>query len=89
MGRVAAVTIMGRAMGTTIIEVSRRIWHLYYDGFRSLTLGRTLWKLIALKLLIMFGVFKLFFFNGTLHTEYESDAQRGEHVSRELLKDMK
>ena len=30
------------------------IWQFYVDGFRSMTLGRTLWLIIAIKLFIMF-----------------------------------
>lgn len=40
----------------------RRIALFYLDGFRSMTLGRTLWAIILIKLLILFGVLKLFFF---------------------------
>lgn len=40
----------------------RRIWDLYYDGFRTMTLGRTLWAVILVKLFIIFVVLKLFFF---------------------------
>ena len=35
---------------------------LYVDGFREMTWGRILWVLIALKLIILFGVLRLFFF---------------------------
>lgn len=37
-------------------------FRLYYDGFRSMTLGRTLWAIILIKLFIIFIVLKLFFF---------------------------
>lgn len=33
------------------------IWQFYVDGFRSMTLGRTLWLIIAIKLFIMFLFF--------------------------------
>ena len=39
-----------------------RIFHLYYDGFRTMTLGKTLWAVILIKLAIIFLVLKLFFF---------------------------
>lgn len=39
-----------------------RIYDLYADGFRSMTLGKTLWAVIIVKLLIIFAVLKLFFF---------------------------
>lgn len=39
-----------------------RAFELYYDGFRQMTLGRTLWALIIVKLIVIFVVLKLFFF---------------------------
>lgn len=44
----------------------RRIWIFYREGFRQMTWGRTLWWLIALKVLILFGVLRLFFFKPTM-----------------------
>ena len=38
------------------------IWNFYLDGFRSMTLGRTLWVIILLKLFVMFFILKMFFF---------------------------
>ena len=37
-----------------------QIFHLYYDGFRTMTLGKTLWTIILIKLAIIFLVLKLF-----------------------------
>ena len=39
-----------------------RVVRFYVEGFRSMTLGRTLWGIILLKLFIMFAVLKAFFF---------------------------
>lgn len=39
-----------------------QIFHLYYDGFRTMTLGKTLWTIILIKLAIIFLVLKLFSF---------------------------
>jgi competence protein ComGC len=39
-----------------------KVFDLYYDGFRSMRLGRTLWAIILIKLFIIFVVLKLFFF---------------------------
>ena len=47
-----------------------KVFDLYYDGFRSMTLGKTLWLVILVKLFIMFFILKLFFFpNGNVETE--------------------
>lgn len=63
----------------------RRAWNLYYDGFRSMTLGRTLWLIILLKLFIFFVVMKMLFFPNLLHRDYDSDEERADHVRKELM----
>lgn len=40
----------------------RRVLLFYYDGFRNMRLGKTLWLIILIKLFIIFIVLKLFFF---------------------------
>ena len=54
-----------------------RVFDLYYDGFRHMTLGRTLWAIILIKLFIIFVVLKLFFFPNFLkhHAEEGNEAQ--------------
>ncbi|MFA5502146.1 MAG: DUF4492 domain-containing protein [Sulfurovaceae bacterium] len=59
---------------------------LYIDGFKNMRVGKELWVLIALKLLILFGIMKLFFFPNYLKTEYENDTQRSMHVLEQLTK---
>ncbi len=58
-----------------------RILKFYMDGFRSMTLGRTLWCIILLKLFIMFAVLKAFFFPAYLQGEKQ---EKEETVSTEL-----
>nr|WP_320011060.1 DUF4492 domain-containing protein [uncultured Desulfobulbus sp.] len=63
-----------------------RVFHFYRDGFRQMTVGRTLWKIIGLKLFIMFAVLKLFFFPNFLATEFTTDSQRADHVIDNLTR---
>lgn len=58
------------------------IFQFYVDGFRSMTLGRTLWAIILLKLFIMFAILRLFFFPDQLAGM--SQEQRSEHVLEQL-----
>lgn len=53
-----------------------RAFDLYYDGFRNMTLGRTLWAIIIIKLFIMFAILKVFFFPNYIgqHTEKGGEA---------------
>ena len=61
----------------------KRIWNLYYDGFRSMTLGRTLWVVILVKLFIIFIVLKLFFFPNYLK-EHATEGEEAEFVATQL-----
>ncbi len=61
-----------------------RAFHLYYDGFRSMTLGRTLWAVILIKLFIIFVVLKLFFFPNFL-SQHAEEGGEADFVANELL----
>jgi len=61
-----------------------KIVTFYLDGFRNMRLGRTLWKIILLKLVILFAVVKWLFFPDVLKVNYDSDAARAEHVLQRL-----
>ena len=61
-----------------------RIFRFYRDGFRSMTVGRTLWKIIAIKVFVFFAVLKLFFFPNFLATHFSTDQQRAAYVIDQL-----
>ncbi|MBU0484038.1 MAG: DUF4492 domain-containing protein [Proteobacteria bacterium] len=58
----------------------QKFYTLYRDGFRSMVLGRTLWKIIIIKLLIIFGVLKLFFFPDFLTENFDNDQEKADYV---------
>ena len=73
-------------MNSGIGEIGRKVWLLYYDGFRSMTVGKTLWIIILLKVFIFFVVMKMLFFPNILKRDYPTDEARADHVRSELLK---
>ena len=64
----------------------KRIIRFYVEGFKSMTVGKTLWALIILKLFIMFAILKLFYFPDLLSSNYDNDDDRAQHVRNELIK---
>ena len=60
-----------------------KVFHLYYDGFRSMTLGKTLWAIILIKLFIIFVVLKVFFFPNFLKPYAGGDEPS--YVANELV----
>ena len=61
-----------------------RIFRFYYEGFRSMDIGKTLWLLILVKLFIMFVVLKVFFFPRYLN-QFESTSEKENYVFKELV----
>lgn len=62
-----------------------RAFDLYYDGFKNMTLGKTLWAVIIIKLFIMFAVLKSFFFPNFIH-QNAKDGGEADFVSSEMIK---
>jgi hypothetical protein len=62
-----------------------RTWRLYADGFRQMTIGRTLWGLVIIKLIIIFAILKWFFFPNFIK-ENAPRGQEAEFVAGEVLK---
>ena len=60
------------------------IWNFYADGFRNMTWGRPLWILIFLKVIVLFLVLRMFFFEPVLSGKTEE--QKIEHVGKELTR---
>lgn len=60
------------------------IYHFYLEGFKEMTLGKTLWFIILLKLFIMFFILRLFFFPNFLG-QFGGKAEKEQYVSGELI----
>lgn len=60
-----------------------RVFDLYYDGFRNMKLGRTLWTIILIKLFIIFAILKVFFFPNFLKQNAQGDESG--YVANELV----
>lgn len=65
-------------------ETLAKIYGLYADGFRNMTVGKKLWALIIVKLAIIFLVFKMFFFPNILQENYDNDDDRARAVAERL-----
>ena len=61
----------------------RGVWALYVDGFRQMTWGRVLWAIVLVKLLVMFLVLRVFFFQPALSgmDEHEKQETVGRHLT--------
>ena len=69
---------------SSIKDKSRKIVDLYVDGFKNMTVGKKLWAIIFIKVIILFFVFKLFFFPDLLKENYDNDDDRARAVAEQL-----
>ena len=67
-------------------SLPKNMYHFYRNGFRSMVVGRILWKIILIKLLIMFAVLKVFYFPNYLNSNFSTDRERAGHVLEKLTK---
>jgi len=67
-------------------SLPKRMYLFYREGFRSMALGRTLWKIIAIKLFIIFAFLKLFLFPNYLKNNFNTEGDRAGHVLENLTR---
>ncbi|MDE6379717.1 MAG: DUF4492 domain-containing protein [Muribaculaceae bacterium] len=68
----------------SIASKARKVLDFYVDGFRNMTVGKKLWAIIFIKVIILFFVFKLFFFPDLLKENYDNDDDRARAVAEQL-----
>ncbi|MBP6429778.1 MAG: DUF4492 domain-containing protein [Bacteroidales bacterium] len=68
------------------MNVFTKVFRFYYEGFRSMTLGKTLWAIILIKLFIMFAILKIFFFPNFLSSKADTDKGKSEYIVNEMEK---
>lgn len=67
------------------MKIVNRVFNFYYEGFKSMEQGRTLWTIILIKLFIMFAILKLFFFPNFLNSKFDTDQEKSNHVLQNLI----
>ena len=56
-----------------------KIWNFYRDGFRAMVLGRTLWKIVLIKVAVLL-VLANFILPDYLNRNFDNAQERAAHV---------
>lgn len=59
---------------------------MFRDGFKAMTLGRTLWLLVIIKLIVMFLILKPVFFPNFLNSRFDNTKDKSDYVIEELVR---
>ncbi|MDY2592787.1 MAG: DUF4492 domain-containing protein [Sodaliphilus sp.] len=62
------------------------MYRFYRDGFRSMTVGRTLWAIIAVKLVVFFLILRWLLFPDFLAGKADSDQGKAEYVREQITR---
>ncbi len=65
----------------------KNIYFFYLNGFKNMTVGKTLWKLILIKLLVIFIFLNYFVHDKSLKTEYKIYDEKVDFVYKNLTKE--
>ena len=66
------------------VNIVKRIFLFYYEGFKNMTVGKRLWLIIIIKLFIMFAILKIFFFKDFLNDKFDTEEEKGDYVIEQL-----
>lgn len=66
-----------------VLQTFQDVVYFYIDGFKAMTIGKVLWLVIILKLIVLFFILRLFFFQPYLK-EY-SDTEKPQKVGQEFV----
>ncbi len=68
-----------------LVSACKNFYAFFRDGFHNMTVGRSLWTVVLIKLFIMFGILKLFFFPNFLNKNFDTEQEKADHVINELI----
>lgn len=64
----------------------KKVFRFYYEGFRELTWGRSLWLIILVKLFLIFFIMKLFFFSDKIEHKFKAEDEKSLYILENLTK---
>lgn len=63
-----------------------KIYYFYLDGFKNMKIGKTLWKIIFIKLAVIFILLNYFIHDKSINTEYKTFKNKSDFVYQNLIK---
>ena len=67
------------------MNIITKIYNFYLEGFKNMILGKTLWKIVILKILVITLFLNYFIHNKTFKTEYSTTEQKVDFVYKNLI----
>ncbi len=68
------------------MKIISNIYYFYLDGFKNMTIGKVLWKIILIKLFVIIIFLNYFVHDKSLKTEYKTYEEKVDFVYKNLTK---
>ena len=65
----------------------KNIYSFYLNGFKNMTIGKTLWKIILIKLLVILVFLNYFIHDKSIKTEHKTYEEKVDFVYKNLIKE--
>lgn len=69
------------------MNIIKNIYTFYFDGFKNMKIGKTLWKVIFIKLLFIFTLLNYFIYDKSIKTQYKTSSEKSNFVYNNLIKE--
>lgn len=83
--KIAILALLIKGVFMTKPNLPVKIFNFYKEGFTSMTIGRSLWLLIIIKVFVLFFILKLFFFPNILEQQSKNRSVTPSEVVRDNL----
>jgi hypothetical protein len=72
-------------MKGTMMNALQTLYRFYLDGFRNMTVGKTLWKVIVIKLIIILLFLNVVVYDKSIHSEYTTPQEKSDYVYKNMI----
>jgi len=76
--------VIRHTMNMSIITTIKNIFRFYGEGFKNMKVGKTLWGIIGIKIILFFVIIKWLFFPNILKEHFHTDQERSEYILNQL-----
>lgn len=68
------------------MKLFQTIFFFYYDGFKNMSVGKTLWKVVLIKIFIILVFLNQIMYEKNFKSEYETFEKKSAFVIQNLLR---
>ncbi len=66
--------------------IIKDIYSFYIEGFKNMKIGKTLWKIIFIKLILIFTLLNYVIYDKSIKSEYKNSEDKSNFVYKNLIK---